>query len=465
MGSMSASDAAPLPRLGEVYFDVRGESRSMRLSWYADTGVAVFSIWQGGTCTGTFRLPIADLPRMVEALQRGPHGDAGDPAAEQPPTRAGAGPGRGPGSSPLGEGTDTGQPTAAFRPPDVEPVTGMAPAAGYYYGDDPLATHPTPSGPYRGDPAAGYGDHAAEYDDPRAADPRADDPRAADPRAGGQRDVLGAGPGEEVPPPAAAFGGDGGLPVGPDAPDPLGVRGGRGRRRSRSEPYPPEDAPPRYADEPSGGFHADPLGGFGEDPHEGYHGDDPHAAYGSDDPHAGYGGGTRPGYGGERQGGRHSGQPAGYVDEPSGEFGPEPEPSGGFWPEPPPGYPARRAQYGDTRPVRRHGQPGEGYPDAASGEFPAEPPGGYPRPRPGYDDELPGRPGDYPPDDEYGESPVRPYVDRPRGTQEDPEPEPPPRDRRRGRGHPPEDAAPESFPYGPPPGGQPRPGGRYPGNR
>ena len=47
MGSMSASDAAPLPRLGEVFFDVRGSSRSMRLSWYADTGIAVFSIWQG----------------------------------------------------------------------------------------------------------------------------------------------------------------------------------------------------------------------------------------------------------------------------------------------------------------------------------------------------------------------------------------------------------------------------------
>src|SRR5215468_2534894 len=90
MGSMSASDAAPLPRLGEVYFDVRGESRSMRLSWYADTGVAVFSIWQGGTCTGTFRLPIADLPRMIEALRRGPstgpepdtgYSDPGFPAA------------------------------------------------------------------------------------------------------------------------------------------------------------------------------------------------------------------------------------------------------------------------------------------------------------------------------------------------------------------------------------------------
>ena len=84
MGSMSASDAAPLPRLGEVYFDVRGESRSMRLSWYADTGVAVFSIWQGGTCTGTFRLPIADLPRMVEALQRGPHGREEGSADERP---------------------------------------------------------------------------------------------------------------------------------------------------------------------------------------------------------------------------------------------------------------------------------------------------------------------------------------------------------------------------------------------
>ena len=71
---MSASDAAPLPRLGEVFFDVRGNSRTMRMSWYADTGIAVFSIWQGGMCTGTFRLPIEDLPRMVEILQRGPQG-------------------------------------------------------------------------------------------------------------------------------------------------------------------------------------------------------------------------------------------------------------------------------------------------------------------------------------------------------------------------------------------------------
>src|SRR5450631_4051472 len=94
MGSMSASAPAPLPRLGEVFFDVRGNSRSMRLSWYADTGVAVFSIWQGGTCTGTFRLPMDDLARMIEALQRGPQGQRGrrdapgEAAREVPPGRA-----------------------------------------------------------------------------------------------------------------------------------------------------------------------------------------------------------------------------------------------------------------------------------------------------------------------------------------------------------------------------------------
>ncbi len=69
---MSEPDAVPLPREGEVFFDVRGESRTMRLSWYADSSVAVFSIWQGNRCTSTFRLPFGDLARMVEALQAGP---------------------------------------------------------------------------------------------------------------------------------------------------------------------------------------------------------------------------------------------------------------------------------------------------------------------------------------------------------------------------------------------------------
>jgi len=90
MGTMSASDVAPLPRLGEVFFDVRGSARSMRLSWYADTGVAVFSIWQAGTCTGSFRLPMSELERMIETLRRAPDGlsPADDAATVFPDSRA-----------------------------------------------------------------------------------------------------------------------------------------------------------------------------------------------------------------------------------------------------------------------------------------------------------------------------------------------------------------------------------------
>jgi hypothetical protein len=79
---MSEPDAVPLPREGEVFFDVRGEARSMRLSWYANSKVAVFSIWQGNRCTGTFRLPFVDLARMVQTLQSGPPVPGQQPASQ-----------------------------------------------------------------------------------------------------------------------------------------------------------------------------------------------------------------------------------------------------------------------------------------------------------------------------------------------------------------------------------------------
>ena len=103
---MSASDAAPLPRLGEIFFDVRGSSRSMRLSWYSNTGVAVFSIWQGGTCTGTFRLPMDDLTRLVDSLRRGASGDQADDS-----------------SGPIALGGQ--RPRLAIGPAPAEPFTGM----------------------------------------------------------------------------------------------------------------------------------------------------------------------------------------------------------------------------------------------------------------------------------------------------------------------------------------------------
>jgi hypothetical protein len=154
---MSASDAAPLPRLGEVFFDVRGSSRSMRLSWYADTGVAVFSIWQGGMCTGTFRLPIGDLPRMVEILQRGPEG-SGHPRLEQPAGRGGHGAYAGQQDYPTGAVLPEGQ-DAAF-PAEPRPGYGgdgygrdgyPEPPAGY--GRDELAAGRRPGGYGREEPA------------------------------------------------------------------------------------------------------------------------------------------------------------------------------------------------------------------------------------------------------------------------------------------------------------------------
>src|SRR3984957_6675489 len=141
MASMSASDAAPLPRLGEVFFDVRGSSRSMRLSWYANTGIAVFSIWQGGTCTGTFRLPLDDLSRLVESLGRGlPDG----PADVGGPTR------------PIALG---GQPPRlAIGPASFEPFTGAMnalteeQAAAYGF-----PRPPQNGAPQNGAPQNGYG--------------------------------------------------------------------------------------------------------------------------------------------------------------------------------------------------------------------------------------------------------------------------------------------------------------------
>ncbi len=171
MGSMSASDAAPLPRLGEVFFDVRGNSRSMRLSWYSDTGVAVLSIWQGGMCTGTFRLAIADLPRMVETLQRGPERQAHGGGA-------------------------TGQAFAAA------PVA--APPEPADYGAATAAYPPDPSA-YRAGPAA-YPPEPAAYPPQRAAYPP--EPGGYPPEPAGYLPE----PAGYLPEPGRVPGADGGVP-------------------------------------------------------------------------------------------------------------------------------------------------------------------------------------------------------------------------------------------------------------
>ena len=157
---MPASGAAPLPRLGEVFFDVRGDSRSMRLSWYADTGIAVFSIWQGGMCTGTFRLPMEDLSRMIEILQRGPQSKGGRPRSA-PEDRRPAPP-----QAPAGYGS--ADPDATQFSIDAMPDAGQ-------YGQ------PSPAlAPVRGPAGRGADYHAPGFE-PGSYDPAGYEPEGYDP--------------------------------------------------------------------------------------------------------------------------------------------------------------------------------------------------------------------------------------------------------------------------------------------
>jgi hypothetical protein len=60
-----------LPSTGEVFLDERGQGRSLRVSWHTEIGVVVLSLWREGVCAGTFRLPVAEVPDLIEVLRGG----------------------------------------------------------------------------------------------------------------------------------------------------------------------------------------------------------------------------------------------------------------------------------------------------------------------------------------------------------------------------------------------------------
>ncbi|MGH9045833.1 MAG: hypothetical protein ACRDVW_00795 [Acidimicrobiales bacterium] len=52
-----------------VWFsDPRTPARRMSVSSHPVDGVVVVSMWHGQTCTGTFRLPVAEAHRLIGAL-------------------------------------------------------------------------------------------------------------------------------------------------------------------------------------------------------------------------------------------------------------------------------------------------------------------------------------------------------------------------------------------------------------
>jgi hypothetical protein len=490
MGSMSASDAAPLPRLGEVYFDVRGESRSMRLSWYADTGVAVFSIWQGGTCTGTFRLPIADLPRMIEALQRGPQTDAREAAGPHDDPRAtelhsmpgqqgrtGHGAGHASGQYGPGDyGPGDSDRTERLQRPDHD--LAREPGTGY---SDPGFPPSAVAG------AEGYGRTGAHgrYEETRAVYPD----EGLHTGHGGYREERGDRYGDE--PPTGVYRGD-----------PLEAGTGAGRRPDRhggrqddplSADYRPDPHDGGHHDDPRPSAHGDdPLSaGYRDDLHDGGgHHDDPRpSAYGDDPLSAGYrddlhdGGGHHDdplssGYGDDPLGGGYADEPRGgpyRADSLTGGYradlrsGHHDDPLSASYADEPRGRGRRADRHGDdypddplTRGYHEEGHAG-GYPEDPHGGHPGDPRGGYAgepvtaryRAEPptgdyptGPSDPAFGDP-DYPaPTGNAGYSPARPYVapvpSGPSGIGEG---------RGRRAGGDPEEGDPSagSFPYGRPP--------------
>ena len=59
----------PLPAAGEVFLDARGAGRALRVSWHSEADMVVLSLWAGGTCSGTFRLPVEDVPDLIDTLR------------------------------------------------------------------------------------------------------------------------------------------------------------------------------------------------------------------------------------------------------------------------------------------------------------------------------------------------------------------------------------------------------------
>jgi hypothetical protein len=410
MGNMSASDAAPLPRLGEVYFDVRGESRSMRLSWYADTGVAVFSIWQGGTCTGTFRLPIDELPRMIAALERGPLGDARAPAGPQDVPRGATEPhGRpglqgGPG---YGPGDDAGQHGSGdYRSGDYSP--------GGYVGDE--QRHRPDHGPSPG-PETGYSDpglaatgvyreaSSGEYGRTGAHGRYEQETRGAYPD-----DSLPGGPGgyraergdayEDEP--TGVYRGD---LLSPDYRDEPGARYPDGGRRGSAHPDDPlggsyRDGPRTggHPDDPLGsGYSGDPLGGYRDEPGGGHRQDRRGDDYSGDPLTGGYAENRRGGYAEEPMTARYHGDPltgdyptgppdSGYPDASASQDYPAPAGTGGYSPARPyvaPG-PGSTGGTGGTAEQRGRRRP-------ASGEESDPSPDSFPYGRPSAEREVRGR--------------------------------------------------------------------------
>jgi hypothetical protein len=65
------SAARPLPALGSIYLDARGDERALRVSWHSEADLVVLSLWRDNLCAASFRLSVEEVPDLIELLRTG----------------------------------------------------------------------------------------------------------------------------------------------------------------------------------------------------------------------------------------------------------------------------------------------------------------------------------------------------------------------------------------------------------
>jgi hypothetical protein len=65
------SAARPLPAVGSIFLDARGDERALRVSWHSEADLVVISMWRENVCAATFRLAVDEVPELIELLRTG----------------------------------------------------------------------------------------------------------------------------------------------------------------------------------------------------------------------------------------------------------------------------------------------------------------------------------------------------------------------------------------------------------
>ena len=67
-----------------VFLDGRGDDRALRLSWHAEAGLVVLSMWRENVCVGSFRSRSPRIPAMIAFLSSGLGGGVRRPPRHPP---------------------------------------------------------------------------------------------------------------------------------------------------------------------------------------------------------------------------------------------------------------------------------------------------------------------------------------------------------------------------------------------